>query len=202
MLFPGWRVVSDPLPPFIAENQLVVISERTKDPYPSKSTIQITHRADVKLDSREGFIRFLQSRGVKITEDHQKDLSSLEDTDFWPLAKLMYITGKYEAPEVARTGSIFQLFKGLFDSYAESYKSFRYAGVSHKQAFSSLLTMMLKTQHADTITASPFYKKALLANKLYYGYFQKAVLNYLDSEMKEPDFLALLLECSSVKRGQ
>lgn len=200
-LFPGWKVVREPLNAFEPDANLIVVSERSRDFYPSKNVILVTRKSDVKLDSREGFLKFLRDRGVKITEEHEHQLMNMEEADFWALGKQMHVMHHFYAPEVERSASIFELFKSLFEDFSVVYRFYRKSGAPHKVVFSSLLTMMLKTQQTEIPGISAGYKKALMANKLYFSNFQRAVLNYLDTDMEDNDFVSLLLECSEAKRG-
>lgn len=62
--------------------------------------------------------------------------------------------------------------------------------------------MMLKTQQTETTTVSPGYKKVLLANKVFYSHYRRAVVAYLDTPMAEVDFLGFLADISDAKKGQ
>ena len=68
--FPQVRVVRPPYYPFLADGRIIVVDEQDPfQPYPEKQIIQIISTGNIQLDSKEGFLRFLASRGLDATED-------------------------------------------------------------------------------------------------------------------------------------
>lgn len=202
VLFPEHLILLEPLPAFVGRDDLIVVSERNLDFYPRKRIIQITRAADVRLTSREGFLEFLKQRGIKITVEQQERMREVEDEEFWRIGKQMHVVGHYVAESVEAASSVYHLFVNLYEDFSITYKCFVEAKQSHRMVFSALLTMTLKTQQIETLGVSPSYKKALMKNAIYYSFFRRAVLDYIETEMEENDFMAFLLQLSSAKSGK
>lgn len=193
-LFPGWRILRDPLPPFVGESDVVIISDRVRDVYPSKPTIFISRNSENKLDSKEGIMTLLKDRGVKVSAKQQERFMSLEDEEFWRRAKIVLTLGSMDGiVEEDALSSTFDLFRILFEGFWNAFKTYEECKLPHRVVYSSLLTMMLKTQAEDHMGQSLAYVRALDKNKSHYGTFKKKTLDYLETPMAEKDFLTLLL---------
>lgn len=201
IFFPQKRVVRDPLPFFIAETELVVVSERIPVAYEQKKVIQVSRILGKRLDSRDGCLEFLTGKGMKVAEEVHKDLLSMEEEDFWKKVKLAILLGHFQKHGEDEASSVFEIFSSMFESFDVAYKVYRRFTGNYKPLFSALLTMMAKTQLTDTPGISPGYKKVLLKNRPYYHHYRMKVLEYLETEMTELDFVTFLADLSESKRA-
>lgn len=202
VLFPQKRIVRDPLPFFVADNELVVVSERIPQVYEHKKVIQISRHAGIKIDTRAGVLEFLKAElSWKVSEEQQKVLESMDEEEFWKLIKLSRVLGHLPKQQEDHFATIFTIFDGMFESFEKSFKAFRLYNGPHRVIFSALLTMMAKTQMTETIGVSAGYKKVLLKNKPYFGLFKMKTMDYLESKMTELDFISFLAGLSEAKRA-
>lgn len=204
--FPLIRVLKPPFYPFVCEPRVIVITdERDFRAYPDKEVIQITSRASIKLDTRDGFLAFLAQSDVKATASQLEALRGMNDLDFWNEVKLARVLGRFPTltKEWISSGSnIFKLFITLFDDFGATYRHYHLSGRPYPVVVSSLMTMMIKARKVEAISVSPQYKKVLRKNRIYVPLFSRALLEYFQSPMREIDFLTFLAECSHHTRHE
>lgn len=201
VLFPGLRVLKEPFPMFLPQTSVILVTERDVDFYNGKSIIQVTRRAERKMEHRPDLLSVLKERGVICTPSQEEALLAMDDDEFMKHSKVAAILGKFHTPGIEVSSSIFRLFARMFSSYDEGFKHYRLSGQPHKLVFSALLTMMLKTQNLDAPGLSPGYKKVLMENRPYYLTYKGAVATYLETPTEERDFLSFLAALSLPKRG-
>lgn len=195
-LWPDYKWVFYPYSPFIQEKKLIVVCNNDLDLYPDKTCIYLTKHSGVKVDSKAGMVETLGQRWA-LDEKLKDTLLSMEEGEFWPAVKYFWLMGTLPSGTLTSEGSssIFYLFKSLFQSFPESYRLYRTMGRPYQVVFSSLLSMMLKTK-AEFVDGSDYYRKVLRENRTYYAHFRKCVVEYIESELKEVDFISFLFHCS------
>lgn len=199
VLFPDRVWYEEPFGPFVREDKLLLFSKRDLDFYPKKDCVLITPSAPVKLDTKPGILEFLEKNLSSFSESLKTKLLLLDDSDFWQEVKLVYLFGS-SFVSTGESESVFTIFSNLFEPYPVIYPLYKKSKIPHMVVFSSLLTMMLKTQMENLNVLSAGYRKVLLKNKKYYGFFKKAVLEYLSTDMQEKDFLSFLMNLNLAKR--
>jgi hypothetical protein len=213
--FPQTPVLHSPFPSFVPAKRIVVISE--SDPFPwyrEKEVIQIISTADIQLDTRDGFLRFLGQSGVRASHDQVKQLLDLVDEQFWPEAKAATVLKHFpNLPKVFvpnEHSTVLDIFEHLFENFDAVCR--HYYRLSPKpnnaQLVSWLITMMMKTEAPQKVDGSWRYKKLLKKNLQYLQHFKRAVFQYIENEMplnstmSNLHFLALAAECSEHTRPE
>lgn len=199
-LYPNYTIAINNLPPFLASDKVIFISSKRVPPRPDIDLIQIGYSSPKKLDDRKIFLEFLEYSGRKMKDSVKQTLLLLDEDEFWEQAKLIWIIGKSSYDLITEEGSVYKLFLIMFSDYEEAYDIYRKTGLPYKVVFSSLLTMMLKSQQTENLVCSPGYKAALIKNSMFIQPYRKAVLNYIESIQSEVDFMQFLFECSPVGR--
>jgi hypothetical protein len=206
--FPQVRVMKAPhFPEFIADERLVVVSDDepfTK--YPKKEITQITRNADLQLDTRNGFLHFLPTIGVKADDEQIEALLSMEESEFWIEAKLATILKYF--PNLAdgkiqkQSASLYRLFNALFEDFGEVYRQWNGLArtMSHTQMLSGLMTMTQKAIDGSFTGVSYGYRKVLEKNRPFCHKFNVLLLEYLRTRQDEWCFLGFLAECSDHTR--
>ncbi|MCK9325334.1 MAG: hypothetical protein M0P69_07535 [Bacteroidales bacterium] len=178
---------------------LIVYTERKNEPYPDRDCIIISHFNSTKLDTVDGLLEVLGTR-VKLRTDFVAYLRALDWLEFLELFKLVWVSRAIPDWFVEKAGgTVFDLFKVMFESFYQSYPVYRKLGKSHSALCSALLTMMIRCMEDKQVGVSISYWKALQANKTYLGYFKTCILDYVDSQMQETDFISLLYRLSQAK---
>lgn len=202
--FPGVRQCRKPFPLFVGETKVIVIAD---DPhlevYPDKEVIQICRDAEVVLDTRMGFLKFLGSLGVRGTDNQVQELLLMDDRDFWEEAKIASLLKYFPRTTPSKdphSGKLYRLYDVLFTTdfetiYREYYKL--HQTQSHEKIISGLLTMNLKGREVNRRgDFRPYYRNILQKNRPCEPIFKAAALNYFESRMGKMDFLSFLYQCS------
>jgi hypothetical protein len=211
--FPQVRVVRPPYYPFLADGRIIVADEQDPfRPYPEKQIIQIISTAEIQLDSKEGFLRFLASRGLDATEDQLQQLWDMDGEWFWCQAKYACaLNSLANIPKVyppCEYSTVLDLFECLFENFGAVYRHYERLRPrpNNAQLVSALMTMMVKTEAPEKVSGSWRYRKILQKNRQYRRHFQRAVLQYIENElplnstMTDLHFLAFASECSEHTR--
>jgi len=212
--FPQVRVVRPPYYPFLADGRIIVVDEEDPfQPYPEKQIIQIISTADIQLDSKEGFLRFLASRGFDATEDQLQQLWAMEAEFFWNEAKYACVLNSFaRIPEVyapSEYSTVLDIFECLFEDFDAVYRHYYRLRPrpTNFDLVSALLTMMLKTEAPEKVSGSWRYRKILHKNRRYRRHFQRAVFQYIEENrlplnrtMTDLHFMAFAAECSEHTR--
>lgn len=195
-LFPGLPIYDGVVPPFSPHKSYVIFSSKDIE-YSGKFIVQVKPFGDPKVDTVQGFLSFLS-----LSKKVEEYLSSLDEEAFWKTAKLFRFLGGSSASFLEGRSTVFNLFVSLFEEYGVSYSIYRGLKESHRVVFSSLLTMMLKTRMVETLSVSSGYKRALIKNRQYMRQYSGSVIEYIDTEMEEEDFLSFLFAVSSSGRQE
>jgi hypothetical protein len=211
--FPQVRVIRPPYYPFLAADRIIVVDEQ--DPfqvYPDKDIIQIISTAEIQLDSKEGFLRYLASRGIAATEDQLQQLWNMDGPCFWQEAKYACaMNSLINIPEVyspTEYSTVLDLFDCLFEDFDAVFRHYYrlLPRPNNAQLVSSLITMMIKTETPERVNGGWRYKKILQKNRKYRQHFKRALFQYIDDEkplnskMTDFHFLSLAAECSEHTR--
>jgi|ERR1043166_6477797 hypothetical protein len=215
LAFPQVRVIRPPYYPFLADDRIIIVDEQ--DPfqlYPDKDVIQIISTAQIELDSKEGFLRYLASRGLPATEHQLQQLWEMEGEMFWNEAKyacvlnsLGRIPAGYAPDEYSTIVDLFDCMFENFDAAFRHYYRLR-PRPNNGQLVSALITMMKKTEAPQKVNGSVRYRRSLQKNRQYRRHFQRAICQYIDddkplnSRMSDLHFLSLLAECSEHTRPE
>jgi hypothetical protein len=215
ILYPGVPVFKPPeyppYVPFVSQTRIIVVSDdKTFRHYPGKEVIQITSSGYNPIDTRNGFLRRLPSRGVRATENQIAALRSDEysDDEFWRVAKLACVLKKFAGVprdwKPNKHAKMYRLFDVLFEDFDAVYQIFhalRKTGKSHTDIFCALLTMMTKARHLNARPVdNHYYSKLLRKNRRFTGAFRALVEDYLETDRDEMDLLGLLARCSAHTR--
>lgn len=184
LLFPGTPVYED-IPLFCSEGSKILFSER---PGPVEENVLWIRKGDfrdcVRIDTRDGFLRVLKSRGVKLSHEDEKKLNCLCSEDFWRVVKCMLVT---EVPksriELSRQFRVEDLIKVLFHGLSKSFPVYADSGVPHRTLFFKILAFMTDDD------------KKLECKTLNMGIYKSSVISYLKSKKEEHDFLTFLHDC-------
>lgn len=197
--FPDRVWLEEPLGPFVIPKKVLIFSKRDLDFYPEKDCILITPSAPLKLDTKPGAMAYLEATHPKLSANVKSRLALLEDSEFWQEVKIFLRIGSFSSTPESNE-SVFSIFVNLFEPLHIVYPIYRKSNTHHMVVFSSLLTMMLKTQMDNMSIVSAGYRKALLENKKYFTFYKKMALEFLSSDMEEPDFLSFLASLNLAKR--
>jgi hypothetical protein len=211
--FPQVRVIRPPYYPFLPDSRIIVVDEQ--DPfqgYPDKEIIRIISTADIALDSKEGFLRYIGSCGMPATEDQLQQLLDMDGECFWQEAKcacllnsLERIPEVYTPTEYSRYLDLFECLFEDFDGVFRHYYRLR-PRPNNAQLVSSLIASMIKAQTPHRVSGSWRYRKILQKNRRYIPHFKRALFQYiedekpLNSEMTDLHFWSFAAECSEHTR--
>jgi hypothetical protein len=192
---------------FVTAKRLIVFSEDDLLPqFSDAEVIQIASTAAIALNTRNGFLRFLASKGVRPTRYQLRQMLVLDDWDFWQMVKRAWLLKSFSSvlPKTEADGvpTMLDLFNVFFEDFGEVYRLYERMRSTwrHKQIISGLITMMIKTQNYGRRTVSPYYSKVLAKNAKYIELFRQKILDYLESEMNEIDFLSFAAACTQHTR--
>jgi len=203
--FPTSITLRSPFPSFPPANPVIITIGKVIN-YSNKTVINVIPGAKLKIDSKSGYLSFLEEhKKLRITKKLQAFVNDLPISDFWPLAKIASITGKFPILPSSSKATIYNLFCNLFGGYDVKYRIYRQLDIPRNVIFSSLLSMMMKVkilrQRRELPGISISYKKALMGSIPFYGNYCHAVDEYLISNKSEEDFLYFLLNCNKIIRN-
>lgn len=194
-LFPDRVVIREPqFAGFALRNKILVLSSR-KIPEDLPDCVQVTPSGE-EIDNPEAFIKFLREKGISVSKASEMSLMVLDEETFWKTAKIIWVTKRDSDCSVGEKESTFELFRTLFNGFADVYRVWRSISSPYPVVFSALCTMMARTVNPQAPGISPGYRKVLIQNKTYLAVYQRAVLDYLDTDKTEEDFIEFLMNCS------
>lgn len=211
--FPQTPIFKSPFSPFVPNKRVIVISE--DDPfhwYREKEVIQIISTAEIQLDCKDGFLRFLGQSGVRATHDQIKQLLDMEDEQFWPEAKtaafLKYFPNIPKVFVPNEHSTVLDIFEYLFEDFEAVYRHYHRLKprITPGALVSVLMSMMLKTDDPDKVSGSRRYRRVLRKNQRYLRHFQRAFLQCedngmpFDHTMTDLQFLGFAAEASEHTR--
>ncbi len=205
--FPGVRVLRGPhFPPFIPDQRLIVFSDDDQFlRYPNKEIIQIRNDADIQLDTKRGFLRFLGKLGLRATDEQVETLLVMDDDRFWYHAKIAKILGSFRHLSISEParGALYRLYDALFEDFEKVYVEYHWLRhhMSYEHVLSGLMTMVQKGRIAHRLRSiTPHYRRLLVKNQKYDALFTRELLEYLGTKKNEWCFLGFLAECSAHTR--
>jgi hypothetical protein len=185
ILYPGVPILTV-FYEFVTNKRVIVISEdKPFTRYPKKEVIQITSRATIALDTRDGFLRTLAKRGVKAT-NHQIRLLryDLSEEEFWYIAKIAVVLKYF--PNLPTGGSheqstVLDLFKSLFHDFGATYRHYCNLRESRsaRDILYVLMAMNVKARDLHKYAVNPYYRKVLRENRKYVPLFQMSLHMWL-----------------------
>lgn len=191
---------------FIPAKRIIVFSEQ--DPlvgFSEKEVIQVISTAPIAIDTRDGFLRFMASKGVRPTRHQLKQLLGLDDSDFWRLVKTAWLLKAFSnlpAPDDGTMPTMLDLFEVFFEDYGAVYRLYEQMKVTwgYRAIVLALITMMIKATDCRRRIAHPYYRRILEKNARYLDLFRRSLIAYLESPMNEIDFLSLAARCTQHTR--
>lgn len=204
--FPQIPVLRAPFMPFVTQRRVIVFSEDPNfDKYPEKEVIQISRKSPRALDTKDGFLKFLATRGIRANKHQYGQLMELSSDFFWSEVKLATVLRKF--PNIPsgrpndRRSTVFDIFANLFVDFGETYKHYRASKLPYKVVIASLITMMRKARLVDRLNVRDGYRRLLKKNQQYQVIFGANLLDYIEeSDMGEMDAVAFLAACSEHTR--
>ena len=189
-LWPDRRILRQGDRPLFLDTaeKLIVYSNAKVESYPGHDTIVVSQVDSERLDTVECLLKLLQGR-VRLRQEFLEQFKIVWVTKTTPD---WYVEGQ--------TGTVFDLFKVLFEDFSISYPVYRSMHKSHYAVNSALMTMMIRAMEDRQLGISVAYWKAIQRNKPYLPYYKGRILDYVDTGMKENDFISLLFELSVARR--
>jgi hypothetical protein len=186
VLFPGVPILTT-FYEFVTNKRVIVISE--DEPftrYPKKEVIQITSRATLALDTREGFLRTLAKRGVRAS-DYQcwLLLHDMSEEEFWYIAKIAVVLKYFpNVPTEAshnKQSTVLDLFQSLFQDFGDVYRHYHSLRKSRsaRNILYVLMDMNVKARDLHKYAVSPYYRKVLRENRKYVPLFRMSLHMWL-----------------------
>jgi hypothetical protein len=201
-LWPDRRILRQGDRPLFLDTaeKLIVYSNAKVESYPGHDTIVVSQVDSERLDTVECLLKLLQGR-VRLRQEFLGYLVSLDWQEFLEQFKIVWVTKTTPDWYVeGQTGTVFDLFKVLFEDFSISYPVYRSMQKSHYAVNSALMTMMIRAMEDRQLGISVAYWKAIQRNKPYLPYYKGRILDYVDTGMKENDFISLLFELSVARR--
>lgn len=204
--FPGVYVAKDLFPEFLTDKRVIVYqSDEDRDPYPRKEVIRINPYADIQLDTREGFLRFLAKSGVRATNFQVDTLLDMPDNEFWREATLACSEKRF--PNIPlndhagdQDSTFLDLYRSLFRSFDETF--FHYNRLTRSYRPTHILIrvarMMANARKVDRLTGlSAGYRAVLIQNLAHANLFACQLAEFLDGMAPE----LTIRESSEIGRG-
>lgn len=193
ILYPGIPIYSHKVFPMLMPKKMIYVGVAKAELY--GTIINFSYGNQRSLANKTNVLSLLKKE-KRMTERQEKGFMEIDGDEFWELMKMFLTYPKFALTMGEETASVFDLFCNIFVSFKDTYRIYRETGLNYRVLFSSLLTMMLKTQGVEEGIFSPGYKKILLRNKVHMPKYKGAVMNYLDSPQKEIDFIEFLYHLS------
>ena len=196
-LCPGRRVYTD-RDGFVGDKRIIYDSVGSYRGRSDQDVVYIRPSGGWAVDTREGFLRYMSDyQGLVLSEGVRAYLNALADDEFWGVVKRWSYLGKVPRMREVDGRYMFDLYSEVFRSFPKAYAIYRRSGQSHRLVFSSLLTMVLKSLPGAMPLVSDGYKRLLLKNRRFVPRYRRKVLDYLDSDMQELDFVSFMYELST-----
>ena len=145
-LWPDRRILRQGDRPLFLDTaeKLIVYSNAKVESYPGHDTIVVSQVDSERLDTVECLLKLLQGR-VRLRQEFLGYLVSLDWQEFLEQFKIVWVTKTTPDWYVeGQTGTVFDLFKVLFEDFSISYPVYRGMHKSHYAVNSALMTMMIR----------------------------------------------------------
>ncbi|MDQ2949568.1 MAG: hypothetical protein M3Y27_27130 [Acidobacteriota bacterium] len=168
---------------------IVYQSDEDHDPYPNKEVILITPFADIVLDTREGFLRFLAKSGVRATNFQVDTLLDMRDEEFWRETRLAcshkcFPDLRQNEQPGDQDSTFMDLYQSLFRSFEETFVHYNRLTKSYQptQILASVARMMANARKLDRLTGlSAKYRALLSENLAHANLFACQLAQFLDA---------------------
>ena len=155
--------------------------------------VRVGTSGGIRLDSREGIVEFFKGKGVCFSESRSVYLSQLEGEQFFREVKILSLAHIPRAKE-EEVITYVRILDNLFKGFKVSYPLYRKSGLHYKAIVSALLTMMSKVERYGDPSHSPNYRDVLYRSVSHLTKFKQSIVDYVDSDMGEADFLEFLFK--------
>lgn len=193
LLWPGVPVYQDELPYFLPEGKVVFYADRS----PRGETLDVIRvrkeQDSIEIDTRNGFLEAIHREREPLDSWETKAFSDLDRDDFWVFAKSRLVTQipkrYFESRPVGKT---YLLLEVLFNGFPYSYPVYRSLNLPHQKVMSQLINMMITASKPLSKEMDPRYTLLLMRSSKNMASFKVKLLQYIQSQQTEHDFLSFL----------